>query len=403
MRILAVIIIAPHMEVSGAVNAGIRLTKEISRDCDIDLAIMSDKDDFISQGKISTYFFKSSNVLSWTTSFLPNKFRTLLYRSRIPKFIKENHTAYDLVHFHNPVPALELMRCSNICQTLKIPYVITSHGFFELLEENNSYRLSRFYEKLAFKFLMRLPLVHVIEGAHKILSLSPQEIPLLRKYNIPEEKIVVIPNGVDRNLKASEAAIKKVITKYELSSFINEEIPICFFLGNHTANKGLDILFETFNQLDINFLLIVGGKKRDEVDYSFRNKSSMNKLIITDFIPDEEVQAIMSLATLFVYFTRGDTLPLVILEAMTNGLPIIASNIGGIPYLLSKDSGLIVENLEPQYLSIEIKNLLSNKERMATLSNNALERVKEEFSWNASAQKVINVYRSIIENIKNYE
>ena len=89
MKVLAVIIIAPHMKASGAVNAALGLTYALGKKIAISVALMANEDSEVVENDVKVRKFKCSNFFGFTKSFLPNKFRTLFFKSKIDQYIKE--------------------------------------------------------------------------------------------------------------------------------------------------------------------------------------------------------------------------------------------------------------------------------------------------------------------------
>lgn len=402
MKILATIIIAPHMSYSGAVNAALALSKSIAEFCDIDIALMSLEDGIENIGKAKLLKCKAYNPLSFTKNFLPNKFRTLLFRSHIPQMIEKGD--YDIVHIHNPIPTLEMSRIAKICVKNNVPYIVSTHGFFEVTSGGDAYQLKYFYEKMAWKYLIQKPLKYVCDNASYIYALSPFEDDLLTNFlQIPSEKIKIVTNGVNTNFLqlSNDAQIKETIKKYQLPEKDINSPTVCLFLGNHTANKGIDILLAAFQQMNSEFLLVVGGKKRDQIDYTRIEKQSTNKqcIIFTDMIDDEDLAPLLQYADLFVYPTLSDTLPLVILEAMASKLPILASNVGGIPYQVTSENGVLVEVGNSKKFCEALEKLIGNKNKLKSMGETSSKLVIEKFNWDASAKTAVQYYKELLAGI----
>ncbi len=399
MKVLAAVIIPPHLSASGAANAAKHLSASLANYCDIDIAILSLQEVTSNFGKARLLARKSSNILSFTKDFLPNKFRTLFYRADIPTLIENG--SYDLVHLHNVIPALETKRVAQTCVKKGIPYVISTHGFFEVTSSGNAYSLKHIHEKLAWKFLIEKPLDYIVEYADKIFALSPFEYPLLDKLGIEEKRIEIVTNGVSQDFFATRdlKQIDLIAKRLDLPKLSDEEIPVGIFLGNHTKNKGVEILLEAFNQIEKPFILIVCGQKRDDIDYNrfSSNLSPKQKIIFTDWISDEDVVSLFHYADLFVYPTQSDTLPLVILEAMACGLPILSTKVGGIPYQVDRSCGVLVEPRNPQAIKEAFEQMTQNRSKLVEMGHAANQVVKEKFNWSSSAHKAFALYREILE------
>ncbi|PSB08078.1 glycosyltransferase family 1 protein [Pleurocapsa sp. CCALA 161] len=399
MKVLAAVIIPPHLSASGAANAAKHLSASLANYCDIDIAILSLQEVASNFGKARLLARKSSNILSFTKGFLPNKFRTLFYRADIPTLIKNG--SYDLVHLHNVIPALETKRVARACVKKGIPYVISTHGFFEATSSGNAYSLKYIHEKLAWKFLIEKPINYIVEYADKIFALSPFEYPLLKKLGIDEARIEVVTNGVSQEFFASRELkeIDLVTERLNLPKLSDQEIPVGIFLGNHTKNKGVEILLEAFDLIKKPFILIVCGQKRNNIDYNkfSTNLSSKQKIIFTDWISDEDIISLFHYADLFIYPTQSDTLPLVVLEAMACGLPILSTKVGGIPYQVDRSCGVLVEPRNPQAIKEAFEQMTQNKSELLKMGHAAHQIVKQKFNWESSAQKAFALYREILE------
>lgn len=394
MNVLAAIVIPPHLGDSGAVNAAMHLSHCLTHYCSMDVALMSDRTDESLQGALKLMHRRSTNVMSFTRYFLPNKYRTLFYRSDIASLVSN----YDLVHIHNPIPAVEMRNIAKACVAHHVPYVITTHGFVEVMGITKAYHLSRL-ESLVGDWMIRRPLDYVIRNASKICCLAPQDRDLLRNRGLPDEKLVVIPNGVHLDAFAPPTAeeLATVCAKFQLPFEKNTETPVCFFLANHTRNKGLDVLVDAFRQSERPYCLVVGGKKRDyHYDGYAKHLKSTQRIVFTDTLTNQEIRVLHHYSDLFVFPTRADTLPLVVLEAMASSKPVLSTTVGGIPYQVDDSCGRLVDPDNPTELRIAFEELVQDPARLRAMGLAARSKVSEQFNWNDSAAKTFEIYQQVI-------
>ena len=95
--------------------------------------------------------------------------------------------------------------------------------------------------------------------------------------------------------------------------------------------------------------------------------------------------------------SRWEGFGLVIIEAMSNMLPVIASNVGGIPEIIENGrDGILVPPEDSETLAQAINDLLENKGLREKLSQAAYKKVKKEFSIKKYSVQILDLYRSLI-------
>ncbi len=171
------------------------------------------------------------------------------------------------------------------------------------------------------------------------------------------------------------------------------------FLANHTPNKGLPVLLDAFTAMERPFLLIVGGEKRPDVDYDayIRKAKSGQQIVITGRLSDAEIRAALGRSDLFVFPTLADTFPLVVLEAMAHGVPVLASHVGGIPYQVTPDCGVMVEPRDVAGVRAAVEQLAGQRDRLVQMGRNARQRALAEFTWEKAAIDAVHSYRRVLE------
>ena len=396
MKVLAAIIVPPYLSASGAVTAAIALSTHLAAYCQIDIAVMAGQTEQTTMGKAQLLKRQAHNPLWFTKGWLPDKVRTLFYTSDIPDLIEQGN--YQLVHIHNPMPTLEMKRIAATCLKYNIPYVVSTHGFVEITSLKHAYKLN-FLQQIAEQLFVQQPFRFVVDHATMLLGLSPSDSPLLRMLGVPESKITIVPNGVDEFYyqRPSEETMRAICEKFALPYPKPPDIPVCCFLGNHTRNKGLDILVQAFWQTKHPYLLVVGGKKRDYPYAQFSAKCGpQQQMIFTDRLDEQEILALFCYADLFVFPSLADTLPLVILEAMAAGLPILSTTVGGIPYQVSPACGRLVAPGDAEAFREGFEALVQNRVHLQEMGVQAQQRVKELFDWQQSAALAYKQYEQVL-------
>jgi len=396
MRVLAVIVTSPNYSVSGAVTAAKNLSKPTSDLCDMHLAIMGHENFDETNGRLIIKNFKCRNKIPLPVHSIPNQLKNSFWTSDIDKYIKEFRP--DIVHFHNPVPPLALWRLAKVCIENKIPYVISSHGFVEMFDFKKSYNIG-FLKSLAINSMILKPFFKTLRNAESIFLLSPNEDEILKRNIDFNKNITVVPNGYDKIYEKN--ADEKVIADCKAKFNILDHKPTFLYIGNHTFNKGIDILLNSLRYIKEDCQIIIGGKIRSNEEHNTLIDNcdlltDENRFIFTDFLSEEQAIALYHMSDCFVFPTRADTFPLVILEAMISRLPIISTKVGGIPYQVDSNCGILVDPESPEQLALAIGKLIRSPSDMKQMGNNAKKRVMNKFTWEKSAKIAIEAYAEIL-------
>ena len=120
-----------------------------------------------------------------------------------------------------------------------------------------------------------------------------------------------------------------------------------------------------------------------------------NNFKLTGFVKDEDLPFYYNAADFFVLPSKsGEGLPLVALEAMACGLPVIATNVGGISEVLMNDWGKLVPPSEPELLSkavLEFSGVDWSSRRKELRA-----MMEEKFSWDKNVDKLVEIYEELI-------
>jgi len=122
-----------------------------------------------------------------------------------------------------------------------------------------------------------------------------------------------------------------------------------------------------------------------------------NIVYCTD-LPWQKAMSVLKSSTILVVPSRMESLPTIIKEAFYLKIPVIATNVGGIPELVTdKKTGILVPPEDPQALLSKINSLLENPENMKKLTDEAFNFVNKNMTWNIWIPKYIEFYKKILE------
>lgn len=192
---------------------------------------------------------------------------------------------------------------------------------------------------------------------------------LVRDYGCPEEAVAVIPPGVDTQAWAPGPR--------------GDGLPRLLFVGGDFARKGGDLLLEVFRARlrgRARLVLVTPTPLPPEDGVELHRGVKANS---------PELRALYAGADLFVLPTRADCLPLVCLEALASGLPLVASSVGGIPDAVkSGETGLLVQPGDARSLGDALEQLIGDRRGLAELSRKAREDGVARFDARTNARRL---------------
>ncbi len=270
------------------------------------------------------------------------------------------------------------------CIGLPTKVIFTAHGF--IFNEPLSFTIKNLYlalEKIASDF------------RHFIITVSKMdEKSALDHKLIAPNKIQTIYNGLSYiNFLSKEVAINTL-------KLPSDKINIGT-IANFYKTKGIDILIDAVSLLpeeikSIITITIAGSGPEEE-----NLKSKIINLKLSTTIQTvgklDNASSYLKAFDIFILPSRKEGFPYSILEAMQAGLPIIASNTGGVIEALD-NAGILTESENPQQLSQTIISLLQNEQQGKNLSQKALERSKL-FTEEKMIEETKIVYEKVLKNI----
>ncbi|MDA2918676.1 glycosyltransferase family 4 protein [Desulfobacterota bacterium AH_259_B03_O07] len=204
----------------------------------------------------------------------------------------------------------------------------------------------------------------------------------------PDEKISVVPYGVDTNL------FKPVPVN-------RDEVFRVLFVGHLSAQKGVHYLLEAFGRASIpNSRLILAGSPHPDTPYIL-SRYPLEKVDILGGQPKSKLAFYYSLADVMVLPSVQDGFGLVICEAMACGCPVIATtNTGGPDVITDGVEGFIVPIRSPDAIAEKLVWLYEHPEERAKMGSLALKKVREWRGWRRYGEKMLKIYEKLL-GVKN--
>ncbi|MFQ6019796.1 MAG: glycosyltransferase [Dehalococcoidia bacterium] len=315
-------------------------------------------------------------------------------RQHLPQFLRgviafqeRNDVRYDLIHSHYWLSGW-------VGQALKtrwrVPHVIMFHTLGEAKNRARPAEREPIYRIEAER--------QVAASADRIICASEGEKRLLGNvYTVPQERIEVVPCGVDIDLFRPR---DKGRMRRKLG--LSPEESIVLFVGRIEPLKGIDILLRAAAQLDRRFcLLVVGGDDKDaqrraDLRDLARALGIADRVEFVDAVPHQRLPLYYNAADVCVIPSHYESFSLVALEAMACGVPVVASRVGGLrDTVRDGETGYLVPWHCPEPFAERLSLVLGNRELRQSLGLIARSAV-ERFRWADIAARVEEIYHQLV-------
>ena len=245
----------------------------------------------------------------------------------------------------------------------------------------------------------KFPKKKYYENATKILPCSTPVADFMEAQGFSKERILILPNAVDVKFYEKNFEIRKEIRSRENLSDEN----ICFLgVGRFVDWKGFDDLIKAFaeflkNQRDHKkfFLWLAGdGQERKKLELLTKKLNLQSCVKFWGFVDD--VRPLLWASDIYVHPSWGDeAFGLSLLEAMSAGLPVIASESGGMTEILNNSQGLLFPRRDTKKLAEKMSELAKNIKKADVLKFASLSRA-QDFNVKIIAKKILEIYKKII-------
>ena len=284
----------------------------------------------------------------------------------------------DVVHTHDSIAFL----ASPIFGRLTgVPNIFTFHAsiFSEGREADYSWVTTQVF-KFANRFTAR--------RADKLVCVSREMIDCARFAGASEDKLILFHNPIDLSLFKNTNRRRNGNT--------------CLYVGGLRPVKGVEYIIRAVPDVlerlpQTKFILVGDGSSRKDIEQLITEIGMSESVQLAGRISREKLLAYYQKADVFVMPSLNEPQGIVALEAMACGLPVVGSNVGGIPEMVRDgENGLLVTPGNASALSDAIITLLTNKQLIRNYSVNALQTA-ENFSWENNIEKMIDLYEGIVQ------
>lgn len=314
-------------------------------------------------------------------------------------------------HFENgsiPHADLPRLRIENrgLLSSLKVILSLRTHirdNNIEVIHTFNAHSAIVCYLSSLF-FFRRIKVVNTVLGNGKegilkyipvkYIAVSTSVKDKLLNFGVKPENVSVVYNSIiPENKVLSE---KELEDKHLRSKFLNNKkltfCSIAMFTGKKGHERIINQLAGLPKDFDFEIIFVGDGLTRESCEEMAKQKGLSQKCHFVG--SQDDVYQWLDRSDVFIHMPNMETFGMVLIEAMARGLPIIASNVGGIPEVIGKKCGVLNElNAGPDELLHAIKKL---EESYVPMSIKARERVLDLFTLNQLAQNYEKIYKEAL-------
>ena len=323
-----------------------------------------------------TYFKNISNKLAYN--------HNIYVSPMLAKEARNNLKKFDIIHFHG-FRTFQSIVVHYYAKKYGVPYILQAHG--SVLPTFQKQKLKKIFD-LSFGY-------KILKDASKIIALTKTEAEQYKKMGVDEDKIEIVPNGID--LSEYENLPKRGEFRRKYS--IREDEKVVLYIGRLHKSKGIDLLVKAFTDIskDLNNvrLVLVGPDDGylSALEEFIQELKMDDKVLFTGFVSSNEKTAAFVDADVFVTPSFSG-FPVTFLEACACGTPIITTNNGDELEWIHDKVGYVVE-YDKDELRDAIFKVLSDEGLRKRFGEGGKKLVEKGFGWDRIIKKIENIYEKV--------
>lgn len=325
---------------------------------------------------------REKNLVHCPSAPLPGK-TGYHYIFKLPKRVVDVAKTLDIIHTHHPFTMGRY--ASEIAKANSIPFLFTHHTQYDQYT-----RYVPIVRKRAKKFLYNF-LKNFCNKCDLIIAPSPSVQRVIKSYGT-RTPIQVVPNGID----ITRFQETKDLSTPRILSGLKPNYSIILYTGRVAYEKNIDFIVKAFKiavtEYPEAYLLIVGpGPALQSLIKLSARLGLTGQIIFTGEVPYTQIRNYYHAADFFMTASKTEVHPLVILEALAAGLPVVAVDAIGTSDIITenKTGYLTSENLDE--FAKKIVYLLKNPVRLNIMSEQAIKKSRD-YSIPSTAKKMQEAY-----------
>lgn len=296
----------------------------------------------------------------------------------------------------------DILHCTSNTSPIfcEIPIIAVIHDIIYLETISIFKKGGTLYQKFGNMY-RRFIVPTVARKSKRIVTVSNFERARIKNFMGLGDNLVAIYNGVSDHFRkiTDKELLDNIKQKYNLPD------DFLIFIGNTDPKKNTENVLKSYadfiTHTTIKYKLVI-------IDFDERELTKLlkdigfpeirNEIVNIGYVPNIELPAIINQSKVFLYPSLRESFGIPILEAMACGVPVITSNTSSMPEIAG-NAAVIVDPTNPDEIKDAIIHLINDDKFNTDLINKGLDQAKK-FSWKVMAEKYLELYKQVFEEIK---
>lgn len=351
--------------------------------CDHPGALEHERDGLVKVHRVKTQTDPTPDFLAWVNRL---NFGLLQYAIRL-----QNESPFSIIHAHDwlVADAAWVMKAG-----FGLPIVTTMHATEAGRMQGIHNDLQRYIHQMEWRL--------TYESSEVIVNSQHMMAELCRLFDLPANKIAIIPNGTDPQAFDFTFDIKRL-----RNSFASANEPIVLYVGRMVMEKGVQVLLEAIPKVlslypGTKFLLVGTGYYLEDLKRQASSLGIDHCVRFLGYVSDEELRKLYKIADAVCIPSLYEPFGIVALEAMAAKVPIVTSDTGGLrDFVEHMATGITTYVGDSGSLAWGLLEALRNPQLAEKLKRDAYQKVKHIYNWRVIAERTVEVYKKVMAEAAN--
>ena len=353
--------------------------------------LLLDMDAFYDRDKFSVYYCNLFN-----SPYKTSLFSKALNDNNLPLFTVPGYRWYNIPQIVTELSALIKKNDTDIVHTHLVHATIIGSILSKLEKKHRTVVTQHYTQNAHDKFYLKNIDQLASKRADRVIAISTAVKNDLLSFGVKEEKVRIIPNGINLNEFDKESEKEN----YLLSNLKKQRKYIIGSIGNLHKRKDhltlIKAMIKVVKSFPNAYLVIIGeGDERFLLEKTLKANELEKNVSLLGFQPN--VFSLIKNFDLYVHPSKYEPFGIAILEAMAARKSVIATKVGGVIDIIENETnGFLISPQNPQMMADYICRAIENPRLMSEMGNKGRKKVEEEFRIENVSRKYQNLYKEII-------